>query len=83
LPALPSPPPPPSTPALSSAQKAQLTQARQTELALPQLEDEVTPESAKRSEIHRRLKQYAKDNPRETTQLIRSWILEDTYGAKE
>ena len=81
---LPPAPPAPKAPALSPGEPTvRLSEPKMPNIVIPELEEEVSAETAKRTEIHRRVKGYVQDKPRESTQLIRSWLLEDSYAGKE
>ena len=81
---LPPTPLPRPTAALDASKKAaQIAEKARAELVIPDLEEPTNVESIKRQEIHRRVKGYASEKPREATQLIRSWMFEEPHAAKD
>jgi flagellar M-ring protein FliF len=79
-------PPAPQKPQamLGPERMSPMAQIEHSENAIPELEEEgLTSDALKRSQIQRRVKKYVKENSKEATQLIRTWIAEDTYGAKD
>lgn len=80
------PPAPVNPPAMLRAPEKASTMAQieQAGGALPELEEEgLTSDAMKRSQVQRRVKKYVRDNPKEATQIVRTWMAEDIYGAKE
>lgn len=80
------PPAPGNPPAMLGApdRTSPMAQLEQGGTVVPELAEEgLTSDAVKRSQVQRRAKKYVKENPKEATQIIRTWMAEDIYGAKE
>jgi len=81
---LPTTPAPPRHALPGITQLPQLAQTgQQVDIVIPELEEALPVETVKRTEMQRRVKSYVKEKPREATQLIRSWMVEEPHGSKE
>jgi flagellar M-ring protein FliF len=73
----------PSLPGVTATYPQLAQTGQQVDVVIPELEEALPVETVKRTEIQRRVKAYVKEKPREATQLIRSWMIEEQHGSKE
>ena len=79
------PPAPPKPPELLPSDKsAPIAQIQHGGIVIPDMEEEgLSSDAVRRAQVQRQVKKYVVENPKEATQLIRNWMAEDTYGAKD